>query len=235
MKWKKIVIGFLSFCLLICLGIGSYFTMQGYEMYREAKAEMTVAEMAENIREKPGFTSIEELPEMYLDAVVSVEDHRFYKHGGIDPIAIARALWNDIKAGAMIEGGSTITQQLAKNQFFTQEKKLTRKLAEVFMVQDIERELSKEEILELYVNSIYFGDGYYCVRDASIGYFGKEPVEMDDYECTMLAGIPNAPSAYAYSKNRELAEKRQKKVVEQMVEREYLTTEEATEILENRE
>ncbi|MBQ2905303.1 MAG: transglycosylase domain-containing protein, partial [Peptococcaceae bacterium] len=88
----------------------------------------------------------------------------------------------------------SITQQLAKNQFFTQKKQLTRKIAEVFMVREIEKLYEKDEILELYINSIYYGDGYYCIADASRGYFGKEPWQMNAYECTLLAGIPNAPS-----------------------------------------
>lgn len=229
LKWLFLVL------LLAVVGIGSAVTVKGYQMYRQAIQQESVQEMAARIRENPSYTSLEELPEMYLDAVVSVEDHRFYSHKGIDPIAIARALWNDIKAGKLVEGGSTITQQLAKNQYFTQKKEFTRKIAEVFMVSEIEKELDKKEILELYLNSIYFGEGYYCVRDASLGYFGKEPKDMTDYESTMLAGIPNAPSAYSYNKHPEMAEKRQDKVVEQMVEREYLTTEEATEILSQRE
>lgn len=95
----------------------------------------------------------------------------------------------------------------------------------------LERKYSKKEILELYVNSIYFGDGYYCVADASMGYFGKAPKDMTDYECTMLAGTPNAPSAYAPTVNPELARQRQKKVLDSMVEEKYLTREEADAIV----
>ena len=136
------------------------------------------------------------MAQTYIDAVLAVEDKRFYRHPGIDPIAIGRALINDIRAGAYVEGGSTITQQLAKNQFFTQDKKLVRKVSEMFMAFKIESVLDKDKILELYVNSIFFGNGYYCVGDASLGYFGKSPSEMDFDECMLLAGIPNAPSNY---------------------------------------
>lgn len=121
----------------------------------------------------------DELPRLYRDAVVAVEDHRFYSHGGVDFIALCRALWNDVCAGAFVEGGSTITQQLAKNLYFTQEKVLTRKAAEAFMAWAIEKQYTKDEILELYVNSIYFGSGYYNVRQASEGYFGKAPAADD--------------------------------------------------------
>lgn len=103
---------------------------------------------------------------MYINAVISVEDHRFYSHHGIDMIAIGRATINDIKAMRLVEGGSTITQQLAKNIYFTQEKKITRKIAEVFMAFTIEKNYSKDQILELYLNTSYFGDGYQTVKEA---------------------------------------------------------------------
>ena len=185
--------------------------------------------MAE-IQSKPSYTPVTDLPQVYLDAVVAVEDKRFYKHPGIDVISIARAIKNDIEAGQLIEGGSTITQQLAKNMYFDQERSITRKVAEVFMAFKLERNYSKKEILELYVNNIYFGDTYYCVADACQGYFGKEPKDMDSYESTMLAGIPNAPSAYSPDVSLELAHQRQQKVVWSMVRQKYLTQEEADQI-----
>ena len=152
---------------------------------------------------------------------------------GIDIIAIARAAWNNIKSWSLREGGSTITQQLAKNLYFTQERSFIRKAAEVFMAFRLERTYSKDEILELYVNSIYFGDGYYCVRVASEGYFGKEPADMTDDEATLLAGIPNAPSVYSLTANPDLASQRQQYVLQQMVKYGYLGEEEAAAILQN--
>lgn len=168
---------------------------------------------------------------MYINAVISVEDHRFYKHNGIDIIAIGRAVVNDIKAMSFVEGGSTIEQQLSKNIYFTQEKKITRKIAEIFMTFDIEKNYKKDEILELYLNTSYFGDGYYTVKEACRGYFGKELNEMTDYECILLAGIPNAPSVYAPTKNPDLAKKRQRQVIDKMIEYGYLTREEAEGII----
>ena len=141
---------------------------------------------------------------------------QFYKHPGIDPLAICRALYNDIRAGSYVEGGSTITQQLAKNQFFTQDKKISRKVAEMFMAFEIEKVYDKDTILELYLNSIYFGNGYNSVAEACRGYFGKEPMEMNFDECTMLAGIPNAPSAYNPLVNPDLAYQRQQQVIRKM-------------------
>ena len=161
-----------------------------------------------------------------------MDDHRFYEHWGVDVLATLRAAYNDIRAMSFVEGGSTITQQLAKNLYFTQEKKVERKVAEVFMAVELEKEYSKKDILELYVNSIYFGNNYYCVKDASMGYFGKEPGKMTEYESTLLAGIPNAPSVYALTANPDLAAQRQRQVLEKMIKYKYLTSEEAEKILE---
>lgn len=161
-----------------------------------------------------------------MNAVVAVEDKRFFRHFGLDPIAICRAVLNDLRAGSFVEGGSTITQQLAKNMYFNQDKELTRKAAEAFLALDLEKTYSKEEIFELYVNSIYFGDGYYDVASASEGYFDKEPDEMTEYESTLLAGIPNAPSAYAPTRNPELAAKRQMQVIKRMAACGYFSEEE---------
>ena len=190
-----------------------YFAISGYLMYSNALREMSLSDKVAEIRSRDTYTTLEELPEIYLRAVIAVEDHRFYRHKGIDIIAIGRALWTDIKAMSFVEGGSTITQQLAKNMYFTQDKDIRRKVAEMFMAFHIEKNFDKDDILELYVNTIYFGNGYYCVRDASLGYFGKLPKDMTDYESTLLAGIPNAPSIYALTNNPELANERQQQVL----------------------
>lgn len=217
--------------ILIGISIGLLLIGKGYDMYKEAIQETPLEEKVEEIKSKANYTKISELPQMYLDAVISVEDHRFYKHSGIDVIAIGRALINDIKAMDFVEGGSTITQQIAKNEYFTQEKRITRKIAEVFMAFEIEKKYSKNEILELYINTIYFGNGYYNIKDACKGYFGKSLNEMTDGECIMLAGIPNAPSVYNPKENLKLAKERQKQVADKMVEYGYITEEEEEEIL----
>ena len=122
-----------------------------------------------------------------------MEDRRFYQHAGIDPIAIVRAAVHDLSTGTLDQGGSTITQQVAKNLFFTQEKQFVRKAAEVFMAFALEDSYSKDDILELYVNTIYFGDGYYGIHDAAQGYFGQPPAALTPYQSTLLAGIPTLP------------------------------------------
>lgn len=131
----------------------------------------------------------------------------------------------------MAEGGSTITQQLMKNEYFTQEKKLERKFAEIFAAWDIEKQCSKEDIFELYVNTIYFGSGYYGIYDAAEGYFGKEPSELSEYEAVMLAGLPNAPSAYSPDTSPELAKQRMRQVLDRMVECEVIDQTEADNLL----
>ena len=225
----------LMILLLIGLSIALLIIGNGYTMYKEAIEKEPLEEKVTEIRSKESYTEFSELPQMYVNAVISVEDKRFFKHGGIDIIAIGRAAINDIKAMSYVEGGSTITQQLAKNMYFTQEKIMERKIAEVFMAWKIEANYSKEDIFELYVNSIYFGNGYYTVREACKGYFNKDISEMTDYECIMLAGIPNAPSVYAPTVNPELAKQRQKQVMDKMIENGYLTEEEAEEILKQAE
>ncbi|MFT4105136.1 MAG: biosynthetic peptidoglycan transglycosylase [Lacrimispora sp.] len=222
-----IVIKRIVFLLLaVFLLTGFTVSYQGYQLYREALGETGLKERVEAIQQKEGYTEFEDLPQVYVNAVLSVEDHRFYSHGGIDLIAISRAAINDIKAMSLVEGGSTITQQLAKNMYFSQEKDFSRKAAEVFMAFHIERNYTKDEIFELYVNGIYFGESYDTVGEASQGYFQKAPEDMTEYESTLLAGIPNAPSKYAPTKNPELAEKRQKKVLQRMEACGYFSREE---------
>ncbi len=227
----KILKKIIFIVVLISISIGLLFVGSGYDMYKQAIEETSVEDKIAEIKDKENYTNISELPQMYKNAVISVEDHRFYKHNGIDIIAIGRSAFNDIKAMSFVEGGSTITQQLAKNIYFTQEKKIERKIAEVFMAFEIEKNCDKDEILELYLNTSYFGDGYYTPKEACRGYFNKELNEMTDYECILLAGIPNAPSVYAPTKNPELAKQRQKQVMKKMIEYGYLTEEEADNIL----
>jgi len=222
---------FLGLCILLLILTGGYFLYEGYQMYDTAMKELPLDDKITEIRQKPAYTTLEQLPKTYLEAVIAVEDKRFYEHPGIDPISIGRAIKNNIQYRKLMEGGSTITQQLAKNLYFTQDHNFTRKVAEGILALKLEQEFTKNEILELYVNCIYFGDGYYCVADASRGYFGKDPADMSDYESTMLAGIPNAPSAYAPTVNPDLAKKRQQKVLQSMVREKYLTQEEADQIL----
>ena len=227
----KFFLGVLTGLFTLGLIVGAVFGVKGYLMSREALEQLPVEEMAEEIQADEHFTTIEELPELYVQAVIAAEDQRFWTHGGYDLIAIGRALWNDLRTLSFAEGGSTITQQLAKNQYFTQEKRIERKVAEVFAAVEIEAVLTKEEIFELYVNTIYFGSGYYGIYDAAMGYYGKEPSALSDTEAVMLAGLPNAPSAYSPDVSPELAGQRMRQVLRCMTEQGVLSESEADALL----
>lgn len=229
---RKVIVRFFALVMTAILITGGVLGGCGYKMYHDALAEQPLADKVAEIQADPDYTTLSEIPEIYLDAVVAVEDHRFEHHFGIDLIEIGRAAWNNLTSWSLREGGSTITQQLAKNLYFTQEKSFIRKIAEMFMAFQLESTYTKDEILEFYVNSIYFGDGYYCIHDASQGYFGKDPIDMTDYECTLLAGIPNAPSVYSLTANPELAGQRQEYIVQEMVKYGYISKGEAQIILQ---
>ena len=219
---RKIIARLLLLAFLIGGAAVAAVTLSGYELYREAVEAVPVSEKLEEIQGKENFTSYEELPQRYIDAVIAAEDRRFFRHHGFDILATSRAAWHNIEAMSLVEGGSTITQQLAKNMYFTQEKKFSRKVAEIFVSKELEELCDKETLFELYVNYIYFGSGYYSVYDAAQGYYGKEPSELDDYECTMLAGVPNAPSVYSPDVNPTLAEERRQQVLECMAENGFI-------------
>lgn len=231
--WKRIrwmqnciamILLFLLFAITLCIA-------GGYQTYQRALQERPIADVIDTIRAQSSYTLLSQVPHIYRTAVLSVEDPRFYQHHGIDFIAVAEAVVRDIQEKRLAAGGSTITQQFCKNQFFTRQKKFTRKIAEVFMVREIEKRYSKDEILELYINSIYYGDGYYNLADASEGYFNKSVSALNDWECTLLAGLPNAPSVYTLTKNPELALQRQQQVLDAMLEHGTLTQKKMNEIL----
>ena len=229
----KIIKRLIIFAILVVLFMGGMLTYKGYSLYKEKLEEISVNDKVKELRTNENYVTIDELPKFYLNAVIATEDHRFYKHGALDPIAIARAIWTNVKSFELKEGGSTITQQVAKNVYFTQEKTVLRKIAEIFMAFEIERNCDKDTILEIYVNTSYFGSGYDGIKEAANGYYDKEPIDMNEYESSMMAGVPNAPSVYAPTKNPDLASQRQRQVLEKMVRYEYITEEEKNEILEN--
>ncbi len=218
----KLIKRIITLIMVISVGLCLYTVYEGWSAYKDVTREVPLSEKIEAIRQQEQYTTYEELTDTYIDAVIAAEDRRYRVHGGFDIISTGRALIRNIKAGELAEGGSTITQQLARNMYFEQDKQLSRKVAEVLVAFDIEKELNKDEIFELYVNIIYFGSGYYTIRDASQGYFDKEPWQLNDYEATMLAGIPNAPSVYSPDVNPDLAEQRRQQVITCMVEQGYI-------------
>jgi len=142
------------------------------------------------------YARYDEIPGVLVEGLVAMEDTRFFEHNGVNPDAILRAIVKDIKAGSFVEGGSTLTQQLIKNKLLSNEKKLVRKIKEAILALKIEHELSKEEIIERYLNEISYGNNYFGVKTAANGYFHKELNALTLKESAMLVGIPNAPSFY---------------------------------------
>ena len=164
-----------------------------------------------------------EIPAIMKQAVVSIEDERFYQHYGIDIIGIARAMIRNIKAGRVVQGASTLTQQLVKNAFLSSEKTFKRKAIEAMMAFQLERKYSKEEILTLYLNEIYFGHGAYGLAAGAELYFDKDPKDLTLAECAMLAGIPKSPVAFSPFKNPKNNRKRRDLVLAKMVELGFIT------------
>ena len=176
MKTIKRILGLILIAAIVAV---SFVIWQGYEMYSKAVAEVSVEEKAAEIIKQDHYTTYEELPETYVNAVIAAEDQRYLYHRGFDIISTSRAAWRNIKSKEIVEGGSTITQQLGRIMYFSQEKKFSRKVAEVLVAGRLEELYDKDKIFELYVNTIYFGSGYYNVYDASRGYFGKKPAEIE--------------------------------------------------------
>ncbi len=173
------------------------------------------------------YVMLEDMPNSFVQAIIAVEDARFYTHAGYDLSSIARAAFVNVEAGEIEEGASTITQQLAKNLFLSQEQSFTRKAEELLLAVNIEKHFSKRKILELYLNTIYFGSNFYGISAAAEGYFGKQPIELTTAESAMLAGLPNAPSLYSPYVNFMLAKKRQLVVIDAMLKNKSISAREA--------
>ncbi|GLI56575.1 penicillin-binding protein [Propionigenium maris DSM 9537] len=167
-------------------------------------------------REMREEVDMDEIPQHVKDAFVAIEDRRFYRHPGLDPIRLGKATLVNLSKGRFAQGGSTITQQLAKNAFLSNEKKLMRKVKEALIALEIEKRYSKEEILKKYMNEIYFGSGFYGIETASQSFFGKKVSELSLPEAALLAGIPNRPSYYNPRRNLENAVRRSHLVLLQM-------------------
>lgn len=186
-------------------------------------------QLAEEDRE---YVKYEDMPDYLAEAFIAVEDRRFYDHYGVDPRAILRALWVDLKTMSLAEGSSTITMQLARNVFLTNEKEWSRKIKEAMIAINLELNYTKDQILEMYLNQIYFGHGKYGVETAADWYFDKtvlvdgEQETISLSEAAMLAGLPKAPERYSPKKNFEKALERRDLVLELMAEQGFITAEE---------
>src|SRR5688572_5485995 len=195
--------------------------------YRPIRASQIFSADGETIGEffveKRVLIPLAEIPEMVRKAFVAAEDARFYQHGGIDYLGIVRAGFTNLKAGHVVQGGSTITQQVAKLLIIGQEKSLARKVREALLAFRIEKRLSKDQILAIYLNHVYLGHGAYGIAAASAAYFGKSPADLTVAEAAMLAAMPKAPGNVTPIRSYERAQGRQRYVLDQMVGQRYLT------------
>lgn len=217
--FKKIILFLVIVIILVIFGI----ILNGYSMYKAAVDHISIDDKINEIRNKENYINISDVSNDYLNATIAVEDHRFYNHFGFDPIATMNALFDNVLSGSFVgRGGSTITQQLAKNMYFEQDKKFSRKIAELIVAFQLEQKLEKDEILELYINIIYFGDGYYGIKEASEGYFQKDPENLTFDEAILVAGLPSAPSVYSPTVNERLANERKEQVRSAMIKHGYI-------------
>jgi penicillin-binding protein 1A len=204
-------------------------TEQTTRIYDDSEQPVLLAEL--HGLENREVLSSEEMPQLVRDAVVALEDERFYEHSGVDFTAILRAVWANVTHGEIVQGGSTITQQLIKNAFLTNEKSVDRKLREAALAYQLEKRWSKQKILDEYLNIIYFGEGAYGVEAAARTYFGVHASELTLAEAALIAGLPQAPSAYAPRRNPDAALARRDICLNKMYQQEYITSAQLQEAL----
>ena len=225
---KKLV----AIVVLLAMIVVSVVFGMAFQSYSDARTTLAVSDLYDYvISNTTTYTYIEDIDEDFLNAIVAIEDRRFYTREGIDFISLGRAIITNIESGALVEGGSTITQQLIKNVYFGYDRGFIDKLAEYFFIYDLEDAYSKDEILEMYVNYINYGDGNYNIYDACMNYFGKEPSDLTVYEASLLASIPNSPANYQLSNNNPNTYERQKEVLEAMLELGYIDEDEYNEAI----
>lgn len=224
---KKILFSIITMMLLFVLSIGCLLVFKGYNEYKYALESIGIETKVEEIRSRSDYIEISKVSSNFTNGIVAIEDHRFYSHNGLDYISIGRAVIENIKAGEIVQGGSTITQQLAKNMYFNTEQVFTRKIAEAFMAMTLEKRYTKDEILELYINVINYGDNYFGIGQAAKGYYDKLPADINLKEGSTLAGLPQAPNFYSLDEHINIARERQKMVLNAMVKYGYITEEEA--------
>ena len=182
------------------------------------------------LADKRYWVEIEQIPVFLQKALIAIEDVRFYEHGGIDMRGIARALVKDVIKGRMAEGGSTITQQLIKNKYFKGEKTIERKVREGILAMEYEQKYTKKQILEMYFNEVYFGNGAWGIAQAALLYFDKSPQELNEMECILLAATPRAPTHYNPLGEPAMIGRRKKLILSQMVNLKMITVRKAKEL-----
>lgn len=226
------VIGLVGFCFYFSKGLPKISSLSDYSpplittFYTDDNRKI-----AEFYEERRILVSFADMPKMLIQAFIAAEDSRFYKHDGVDFFSIFRAFLKNIEAGTIVQGGSTITQQVTKSFFLTPERSYKRKIKEAFLAYRIDKKFSKDEILYLYLNQIYLGHGAYGVEAAAENCFGKSVKDLNLAECALLAGLPQAPSRYSPFKYPERAKERQIYVLNRMVAEGYITDFQAREAM----
>lgn len=207
--------------LILIIALGSIVSI-GFIRYKTLIMEKPLADVITEIRNDPNYVALDDVSDDFLQALIAVEDPEFYSHHGIVFANIVEAAATNMREQRFAMGGSTITQQLSKNLYLDSRKTFQRKIAELFFVHDIEQSLSKDEILELYINVIYFGDGHYGIGSACNGYFHCDPKDLTMAQATLLAGLPQAPAIYQLSDGMMYAKQRQHTVLEAMEQQQII-------------
>lgn len=193
---KKIIFRLFVIIILIALIFCGFYAYQGYKVYQDVIEEKNIEQRVAELQNKEDYVKLYEIADVYVELVVESEDHRFYQHHGVDYIGLTRAMLTNLATWSYKEGGSTITQQLAKNLCLSFEKSLDRKFAEVFIAWQLERDYSKDEILEMYLNITYLGEGNYGIKAASNYYYNVEPSKLTKEQAEVLVRTLKSPSVY---------------------------------------
>lgn len=193
---KKIIFRLFVIIILIALIFCGFYAYQGYKVYQDVIEEKNIEQRVAELQNKEDYVKLDEIADVYVELVVESEDHRFYQHHGVDYIGLTRAMLTNLATWSYKEGGSTITQQLAKNLCLSFEKSLDRKFAEVFIAWQLERYYSKDEILEMYLNITYLGEGNYGIKAASNYYYNVEPSQLTKEQAEVLVRTLKSPSVY---------------------------------------
>lgn len=186
--------------LVIITGFCGYYGYLGYQIYQDKIQEQSLSERVNQLKSKEDYVTLDQISPIYKEAVLESEDRRFYQHGPVDYYGLARAMLTNITTFSFKEGGSTITQQLSKNLCLSFEKDLSRKFAEVFIARDLEKMYSKDEILEMYLNITYLGEGNYGIQAASQYYYHIDAIDLNKQQSDILVKTLKRPSVYNPSK-----------------------------------
>ena len=223
-----------TICLLLIMLLivfSSFTYVKAKHLYNTKISELSIEDAVKQYTYNK-YLTFDEIDEDFVNAVISVEDKRFFDRKGYDFIALIRAIYNNIIFREFIEGGSTITEQIAKNLYLERTaRNLEEKLCEIMIMYDLEEKYSKEELFALYANMNYYGDGYWGLKNAARGYYKAQANDLSLAKAAILAGIPNAPSAYQLSTGYELAKNRQEKVLTTMVNNNIISEQEKAEAL----